>query len=74
MILHLGKNLDPRTARERNDLLAVAGISDCADRPLGFMGHFAIPSHDRDLPVVRPSYCKTGLEGRAPGLTEAAFR
>ena len=44
MILHLGKNLDPRTARERND------------------------------PVVRPSYCKTELEGRAPGLTEAAFR
>ena len=74
MILHLGKNLDPRTARERNDLLGVAGISDCADCPFGFMGHFAIPSRERDLPVVRPSYCKTGLEGRAPGLTEAAFR
>ena len=74
MILHLGKNLDPRTARERNDLLAVAGISDCAGRPFGFMGYFAIPSRERDLPVVRPSYCKTELEGRAPGLTEAAFR
>ena len=74
MILHLGKNPAPRTVRARNDLLAIAGIPDCADRPLGFMSHFAIPSRDRDLPVVRPSYCETGLGGRAPGLTEAAFR
>ena len=64
MTLHPGENLASRTVRERNDLLAIAGIPDCADRPIGFMGHFATPSRNRDLPVVRPSYCETGLDGR----------
>lgn len=51
MTLRLGEDLAPRSAGEREGLLAVAGVLDRADCPLGFMGHSAIWARDRDLLV-----------------------